>query len=298
MIRCFVCFFLIGAVTGTADADGNEPIAVHKIRVERDITYASPESTDQACDIYSPSDLPANTTVPAVLVIHGGAWSSGSKEFMSRHATKLAQAGAIAISINYRLAPQHKFPAQLDDVRAALVWINDNAAKYSIDLARVGVFGYSAGGHLACLIATLADEPKANVTTTSAWSADDPRWDRLPSAVAVVAGGPPCDFCGMPPDSTVFTYFLGGTRVEKPDIYKAASPLFFASKGDCPICFIHGETDFIVPIKSSQALYEAQLSSGVKSEFVTVEKQGHMLTFLHPKTSEALLDYLTRKLSL
>jgi len=298
MIRSFACILLIGAVGGLASADKIDAIAVRKVRVVRDIAYTSHKSDDQVCDIYSPAELAANATAPTVLVIHGGAWSSGSKDFMAGYATKLAQAGAIAVAINYRLAPAQKFPAQLDDVRSALVWINDNAAEYSFDITRVGIFGYSAGGHLACMIATLADEPMANVATTSTWPTDDPRWGQIPKVIAVVAGGPPCDFCSMPPDNTVFAYFLGGTRVEKPETYKAASPLSFASKGDCPICFIHGETDLIVPIKSSQALYQAQLSSGVNSEFIVVEKQGHMLTFVHPKTSQSLLDYITRKLSL
>ncbi len=298
MIRCFVCILLIGATIGLPVGAANDAITVRKVRILRDIAYTSPASADQVCDIYSPANLPASTTAPAVLVIHGGAWSSGSKDFMAGYATKLAQAGAIAINMNYRLAPQHKFPAQVDDVRDALVWITDNAEKYSIDISRVGIFGYSAGGHLACLIATLADEPMAKISPTSYWLADDARWDRLPKVNAIVAGGPPCDFRNMPPNNNVFAYFLGGTRVEKPDTYDAASPLFFASKGDCPICFIHGETDLIVPIKSSQALYEAQLNSGVNSEFVTIEKQGHLLTFVHPLTSQTLLDYFSRKLAL
>ena len=298
MIRCFVCILSIGTMIGLPVVDGNDTITVPKVRISRDMAYTSPASPDLVCDVYSPANLPVNTTAPAVLVIHGGGWSSGSKDFMAGYATKLAQAGAIAISMNYRLAPQHKFPAQVDDVRDALVWIGDNAAKYSIDITRLGIFGYSAGGHLACMIGTLADEPMAKIAPTTSWLADDARWDRLPKVTAIVAGGPPCDFRNMPPDNSMFAYFLGGTRVEKPDVYDAASPLFFASKGDCPICFIHGETDFIVPIKSSRALYEAQLTLGVKSEFVTIEKQGHLLTFVHPLTSQTLLDYFSRKLAL
>ena len=61
------------------------------------------------------------------------------------------------VAINYRLAPNHKFPAQVDDVREALLWTKANANRFSIDLNRLGLFGYSAGGHLSALVASLAE---------------------------------------------------------------------------------------------------------------------------------------------
>lgn len=286
-----VGFFFIPLCAKSCYAEDSSP----KIRVERDLVYASPEGIELACDVYSPLKV-GEEKFPAVLVIHGGAWSSGNKMTMGGYASKLAQIGIVAVAINYRHAPTHKFPAQVDDVRDALVWMNDNAINYAIDTSRIGLFGYSAGAHLACMMATLKDESRTRQLTTSSWENDDPRWKRLPLTSAVVAGGPPCEFRTLPPSNSGLAFFLGGSRAECPDIYAAASPVSFASEGDCPVCFIHGERDFIVPIESSRALFDAQVDAGVSSEFVVVEKQGHMITFLHPKTSETMIDYMKRNL--
>ncbi len=279
---------------------GEENGAVVEIstRLWQDVIYSSDNSSGLSCDVYAPSNLSAGKTIPAVLVIHGGAWSSGDKRLMAGYARQLAQAGTVAVAINYHHAPASKFPTPVDDVREALIWLRDQAATYSIDVDRIGIFGYSAGGHLACLIATLQDESLDRLLTTSNWGKNDPRWQRIPRVVAVVAGGPPCEFRDLPINNTTLAYFLGGTRAEKPEVYAAASPTSFASSGDCEIGFIHGERDFIVPISSSRSLYEAQLAAGVNSEFVVVEKQGHLVTFMHPLTGEALMNYLRRKLRL
>lgn len=302
-------------------AAGPVPAANQKVQVTRDIVYAMSGDLRLRCDVYNPVGVPAkndaiaedtntqasaaSATTPAdealrpvVVVIHGGAWSSGSKTMVGTYANQLAQAGAVAVAIDYRHAPLHKFPSQVDDVRDALVWIKENADAWKIDTQRVGLFGYSAGGHLACMIATLVDEPHDVVATTTQWNADDQRWKKLPTIKAVVAGGPPCDLTTIPPKNTGLEFFLGGTRAQKPDVYVAASPISFASAGDTPICFIHGEKDFIVPIQSSRVLYDAQVACGVKSEFVTIEKQGHMFTFVHPKTGVALREFMTRMLDL
>jgi len=232
-----------------------------------------------------------------MVLVHGGAWSSGSKMVMGRYGNRLAGDGCVVMAINYRLAPDHKFPAQVDDVRDALVWIAQNAGRYHIDTDRIGMFGYSAGGHLCCMIATLEDEDFVTVQPTTQWPSDDPRWAKMPAIAAVVAGGPPCEFRTLPPLNTGLAYFLGGSRTDVPGVYDAASPVAFASSGDCEICFIHGEKDFIVPLDSSRGLYDAQVAAGVASEFNTIDNQGHMITFVHPKTVEILMGYVKRKLT-
>ena len=282
--------FLSTFAVAVAIADEPKPSS----RIVRDLVYASPAGQALQCDVFSPA---GRGRFPVTLVIHGGAWSSGSKTVMGGFAAKLAENGIAAVAINYRHAPEYKFPAQVDDVREALLWIHDNADNYHFDTARIGLFGYSAGGHLACMIATLQDESPDRVLTTSDWPANDDRWKRLPQIAACVAGGPPCDFQQLPPQNTGMTFFLGATRGERPDVYRAASPLSFSSAGDCPILFIHGERDFVVPITSSRSLYDSQLAFGVKSVFVPIEKQGHMVTFLHPKTSESMFEYLQTQLA-
>ncbi len=228
---------------------------------------------------------------PAVLVIHGGGWTSGDKWTTARHCRSLAGRGYVAVSINYRLAPEHQFPAQVDDVREALLWVLENADRFAIDPSRIGIFGYSAGGHLATLVGMLADRPAEQQRLTSRWDPDDPRWERLPKILAVCAGGPPCDFRELPPRNTMLAYFLGGSRGERPEIYEAASPAHHAAPDAPAIQIIHGEKDMIVPTASSRSLYQALLACGADCRYELIPGQGHLLTFLHPVTEATMLAF-------
>ena len=296
--RDTICLLFLLSLLVEAHADELGSRSSVQVRLSQNVVYSSTDTDELVCDVRSPLEVTPGKVIPAVLVIHGGAWSSGSKQMMAGYATQLAQAGTVAVAINYHHAPSFKFPTQVDDVRQALIWIHDNAEKYAIDIDRLGIFGYSAGGHLACMIATMQDEPIDRLVATSNWMKDDPRWQRIPKVTAVVAGGAPCEFRDLPLNNNGLAFFLGGTRAERLDVYEAASPTAFASRGDCAIGFIHGERDFIVPIRSSQSLYQAQLAQGVRSEFVVVKKQGHLVTFMHSLTGDALLEYMKRKLPL
>ncbi len=267
-----------------------------KIEVLQDQRFSQAEGRAGLCDVYLPGSQPPPQGFPAVVVIHGGGWSFGDKWSLQGYSRTLASGGFVAITINYRLAPQHKFPAQVDDVREALVWTAKNAERFSIDLSRLGLCGYSAGGHLSALVASLADEPLAVRAAASDWPIDDSRWKQLPTIHAVCAGGPPCDFRTLPIDNTSVAYFLGGSRRQVPEIYVAASPTAHVSHHDPAIQLIHGETDLLVPIGGTQRLHEAQKEAGVDSRFLIMPKQGHMITFLNPKTAHKMVEFFTEML--
>lgn len=304
---CVAVTAILNAMAGQAMAQpAAEKItqsAQSETRILHDLVYDTSHAQPLSCDVYLPTKLQepsrgalqtderGNLSRPAVVLIHGGAWSSGSKSLVYVHAQQLAHAGIVAIAIDYRHAPKDIFPAQVDDVRSALIWVKDHATEFSIDLDRVGLFGYSAGGHLACLLATLADEPLAEQLTTSTWSADDPRWAQLPKLKAVVAGGPPSDFRSIAPEDRTLAFFLGGTPSQCPERYAAASPAAHVSSGDVAICFVHGENDAIVLASDSRALFEAQQQQGVSSRYLLIAKQGHMLTFLHSQLRETMEQY-------
>jgi triacylglycerol lipase len=151
--------------------------------------------------------------------------------------------------------------------------------------------GYSAGGHLSALVATLADEPMDVRSLASHWASNDSRWSKLPKIKAICVGGPPCDFQGLPIDNTTMAYFLGGSRRDKSETYMAASPIAHVSAADPITQIIQGEADVLVPIAGSRAFHEAQRSAGVDSRFMVIEKQGHMLTFLNPRTGQTMVDF-------
>jgi len=261
-------------------------------QVLRDIGYAAdgPHAETLLCDLYLPAA--SEDAPPVALLIHGGAWRSGDKWTISRYGEGLAERGIAAVVINYRLAPEHPFPAQIDDVRTAMIWTVEQAPKYGWDPSRIGMFGYSAGAHMACLIGTLADEPAATQHTTSDWPADDSRWSRLPQVTAIVAGGAPCDFRSLPLGNTVLAYFLGGSRAQQPQAYAAASPSQHASAGDVPTLFVHGKSDLIVPYQSSRGLFELQRQQGVRSEYLAIAGQGHLMTFINDQTPRAAYGFL------
>ncbi|QDT07876.1 Carboxylesterase NlhH [Rubripirellula lacrimiformis] len=278
-----IVWLMIGSQTSLATDE--------TVSVVTDQRYGETEGKAGLCDVYSPTgDVPTGG-FPAVVVIHGGGWMSGDKWTLGSYARQLAENGFVAITINYRLAPTHPFPAQADDVRQALLWTNDNAKRLSIDLDRLGVFGYSAGGHLSLLIASLADEPVPQQAAASQWSASDSRWKSLPKIRAVCAGGPPCDFRSLPIDNTALAYFLGGSRREKPQLYAAASPAAHVSATDPVTQIIHGVTDLIVPIQASQSFHDAQIAAAVDSRMTAVPQQGHMLTFLNPSTRQTMVRF-------
>ena len=262
-----------------------------RIQVRSNQRYSKEAGKAGLCDVYSPGSAPATSGYPGVLVVHGGAWISGDKWTLEGYSRSLARNGFVAVTINYRLAPNHKFPCQLDDVRSALLWMKENANQLSIDLKRIGLFGYSAGGHLSTLVAALADEPIEVRAAASQWQPTDARWQQLPTIRAVCAGGPPCDFRRLPIDNTAMAYFLGGSRREKPESYIAASPTAHVSSSDPVTQIIHGESDLIVPIAGSRRFHQAQIAAGVDSRLIVVPKQGHMVTFLDPKTSTKMLEF-------
>ena len=88
-----------------------------------------------------------------MIYFHGGAWSSGSSKTHRRLCHRIAEAGLLVFNIDYRLAPEHPFPAALDDSKRAYDWVLEHAEKYGGDLQRLAVSGDSAGGLLACSLA-------------------------------------------------------------------------------------------------------------------------------------------------
>ena len=133
-----------------------------EFEVREKIVYSKVGDRELLLDAFVPKQ---EGTYPAVLIVHGGAWKSGNRLQLRVYANALAKRGMVCFAIDYRLAPEHKFPAQIDDCREAVKWIRSNAADYKVDPARLGAIGYSAGGHLVCLLATTAKHQAKRMAT-------------------------------------------------------------------------------------------------------------------------------------
>ncbi len=275
-----VCWGLALLLIGLVGAARADDAAKPEIRTETDVVYAKAGPVELRADIFSP---PGDGPFPGVLLVHGGGWALGNKEQMDFHGRALARRGYVAVSINYRLAPKHKFPAQLDDCRAALEWMRREAKQHHIDPNWLAVFGYSAGGHLAALV---------GVTDAKAAAKEGAEATGLK---AIVAGGAPCDFSTVPPQQAILKYWLGGTRAELPEIYEQASPARFVSAKAPPTFFYHGDSDLLVPRSTSVAMAELLKAAGVTVESHVVPGAGHVRAFFDRAAVEAAIGFLDRQ---
>lgn len=179
--------------------------------------------------------------------------------------------------MNYRLTDEATFPAQIQDVKAAIRFLRANAAKYNIDPNRIGLWGMSAGGHLAALAGTAGD-----ITDF-----DSPNGSQSVSTrvQAVVDWYGPTDFTpfasgkeelGKNVDWMVERFF-GGKVTEHLAEAKTASPISFVSADDPPILIMHGTEDTLVPLSQSIRFAEALKQAGAKPTLVVIEGKGHVL---------------------
>lgn len=128
------------------------------VRLHENITYANYGNRKMHLDLYSPNSK-KKKHYPCVVLIHGGGWISGDKSLLKSIACSLANKGYIAISIEYRLSNEAKYPAALIDIYNALSWLNNNAGTYSIDTNKISILGSSAGAQLASLAGTTLTNP-------------------------------------------------------------------------------------------------------------------------------------------
>ena len=120
-----------------------------------DLRYG--DHAENRLDIYCPKGT--DTKLPTIVSIHGGGWVYGDKELYSHYCMRLAQRGFTVVNFTYRLAPEHRYPAALQDTCAVMRWMQENAASYWIDLDNVFMLGDSAGGQLCHQVLTLLTNP-------------------------------------------------------------------------------------------------------------------------------------------
>lgn len=251
--------------------------------VREKIVYSTAEDRKLLLDAFVPKN---DGLHPAVLVVHGGAWRSGDRKQLRGYANALAKRGFVCFAIDYRLAPKDKFPAQIEDCREAVKWIRANSAAYNVDPQKLGAIGYSAGGHLVCLLATTGEAPSetnGNVDTR---------------IQAVAAGGAPTDFRTFPDDGKWAEYWMGGDLRTQPDRFRDASATAFVDKDDPPVFFFNGTDDKLVPIEWSKSCHEALRTCGVKTEMHVIDGAGHLAAAMNPEALEKAYSFLQKELQM
>ncbi len=134
----------------------------HDVIVHRDLVYTDAAAAMPAAahrlDVYVPRR--AHVPLPVVMYVHGGAFSMLSKDTHRVMAMAFARRGYLVFNINYRLGPKHAYPAPLEDACSALLWVNENCARFGGDPARIALAGESAGGNLVTALAVAHATPR------------------------------------------------------------------------------------------------------------------------------------------
>lgn len=234
--------------------------------VARDITYCKVGSKELKMDAYLPKDRSANLP-QALIYIHGGAWITGDKDEgpFEQDLADLIARGYAVFSINYRLAPFSQFPAQIEDCKCAVRSLRANAAKYNVDARRIGVFGSSAGGHLAAFLGTTN-----GISQLEGWGGYP---EASSSVQAVVTYFGPADLTTSDwgfIDKLGFLTVFGTSRN-----WAKASPINYVTKGDAPFYVIGGDRDDRVDVRQAQAMYARLQAVGVPSELLIVKNCDH-----------------------
>ncbi|MDO5349748.1 MAG: alpha/beta hydrolase [Lachnospiraceae bacterium] len=242
---------------------------------------------------------------PALLWIPGGGWRGADKNLMLGEMAEFANAGYVVASMYYRSSAQGHFPDQLIDVKTAIRFLRANAEKYEIDPERIGVFGRSAGGHLAAFAAMNLD------------AYDEGEWEGYSSKVQACCDmfGPVDIVANMEMEEKKFSdpgfrwhkvedthggAFLGGDPATMKERAAEASPVNHVNPAMCPMQILHGDNDPIVPREvSSDRLYEKIREAGLedRADYYVVKHAGHgTREFFQDSVKELMIGFFDRYL--
>jgi len=285
----FIAFAAVAvvAIVLLAAALRSAPVII----VERDIVYGKGAETELKLDLVMPKV--DEGLLPAVVFLHGEGWRAGNRRQMNHFIEGMARLGYVSMTVDYRLVPTARFPAQVEDCKAAVRWLRANAQKYRVDTERIGVVGFSAGGHLAAMLGVTVKEDGLEGVGGNP--------DQSSRVQAVVSFFGPTDFStrDWPRDleTEVIVPFLGGTIADQPENYARASPISYATKDAPPFLFFHGTDDRLVPIDQSRRLAEKLSKLGVPVQMVALEGEGHGFSDgNNQKSMQRMLDFLAERL--
>jgi acetyl esterase/lipase len=272
-------------------------------RIFADLAYGPDPA--QKMDVYLPTGFAGPR--PGIELIHGGGWQGGDKGFYTALCRMLAARGFVAFSVNYRLAPTFRYPAQADDVQSAARWMRAHAAVYHFDPTRLGALGDSSGAHLALILGTRDTQTNVQSSADPALAAQSSRAQCVvdfygPSNLTATAltaaqlAGPETD--GQKIVFHLLHDLLGGTPQETSALARAASPLFSVDAKSAPTLIVTGMDDPLVLPSQSERLADALHAAGVETTLAIIYKQGH--GFLNPNDPQIYdamaIEWLTRHL--
>lgn len=237
-----------------------------------------------AMDILQPD---SKEPLPLIVFITGGGFMMAPKNNWVQQRMKLAEAGYVVASIEYRHAPLSKFPAPIQDCKLAIRWLRAHAAQYNIDVNRVGVLGNSAGGYLSAFMGVLNDNREFDVgdfldQSSNVLCAADifgiselmSIGDDYPEEVRKLHDSPGITEAMWVKGVPGFSGPDGGVK-DFPEESKKASPLYYVSEKTVPMLFMHGDADTSVSPSQTDKMYQALRAKGIDAERYVVPGAPH-----------------------
>jgi acetyl esterase/lipase len=263
-------------------------------RVTKDIEYARGSEHSLKLDLY----VPATPHRPPVVVwVHGGAWRSGSKNNPS--ILPLTERGFAVASVDYRLSPVAKFPAQIHDIKAAIRYLRASGAQHGVSSERIAVAGGSAGGHLAALVGV------TNGVKDLEGEVGDFR-DQSSAVQAIVVFYGASNLTSILTQSTphglsvrvpALELLFGGHPEAKADLARLASPVLHVDKSDPPLFWFHGDQDIQIPINQAHEMIGAYKKAGLPATLEVVYGGGHGgRSFFTPEQFDQAAEFLSQTL--
>ena len=244
----------LGACSSLQTFDALVPKDRESTQIATDIAFGS--QPRQQLDLYRPANVGCDgqgSRLPIIVFIYGGSWQAGDKDGYAFVGRALAARGFLVMIPDYRLVPQVRFPAFLQDNAAAVRWVIANAPRYGGDPERIVVMGHSAGAYNAAMLAL------------------DPRWlgpaRRAIKGFVGLAG--PYDF--LPLEGPVTKAAFG----QEPNL-GTTQPINFASTDDPPALLLHGAKDSRVLPRNSQRLHARLAQAGADARIRIYPRVGHV----------------------
>ncbi|MEP1444585.1 MAG: alpha/beta hydrolase [Paraglaciecola sp.] len=249
-----------------------------KIRFDR--VYANINGRELHADLFHPTLEQGQQPLATIVMIHGGGWNSGNKSLFYPLASAMAQRGYLAVTVEYRLAPEAQYPAGLRDINAAIVWLKQQSVSLNINPDKLVLLGGSSGGHMAALLANSADEPlfhadKSITVSTQVKAAID-----IDGVLDVSQGD------GLKHEdkngnaNSAMGKWLGGNFAQQTERWKAVSTALRINQTSPPLLFLSsGQMRFA----AGHELVFAKLSQlGIAHEMVNFAPAPHSFWLFHP----------------
>ncbi|MFA6958150.1 MAG: alpha/beta hydrolase [Thermoanaerobaculia bacterium] len=295
MNRALLLLFASLTAALALPAAAASPVSHPEASVYYAMEFANVGGQSLKLDLFIPS---GNGPFPVIVSVHGGSWTSGTRD--QGLAVVQVDRGYAVANVDYRLAPQSIWPAQVEDTKAAVRWLRANSGRFDLDPGRIGVMGLSAGGHIGAVLGT-----SHGVTALEGIGLGNGGYSSEVQAVVDYFG--PSDLTklkeqalscipGDPDDPTEPpSLLLGCTLPLCPEKAATANPITYVTPDDPPFLLLHGRSDCLVPWQQSQILHDALKRSGVSSKLILVPFAGHGdPLFVTPPIQQQVNDFLDK----